>query len=167
MDVEMPIMDGIVAVRKIMALCPSGPFFHYVFFFNFMMALGANLDALDAGAVDFFAEKIWKTLALNKKEGQSYYYRNRIKTTRPARGSSPSRSAKGTNYNYRAWGESSTALFIGQILEKVINALAIRHVKPGGRCIGKKYWWIFPRLFPYPIIMVQHNACGNLLEHLR
>ncbi|MDR9426331.1 MAG: response regulator, partial [Marinobacter sp.] len=51
MDVEMPIMDGISAVRRITERCPTA-----ILMLSALTKAGAEatLDALDAGAVDFF-----------------------------------------------------------------------------------------------------------------
>lgn len=53
MDVEMPVMDGISAVREIMARCPAP-----ILMFSNLTSEGARttLDALDAGAVDFLSK---------------------------------------------------------------------------------------------------------------
>ncbi|WP_312255486.1 response regulator, partial [Stutzerimonas nitrititolerans] len=50
MDYEMPMMDGITAVRQIMQRCPTP-----VLMFSSLTHEGARvtLDALDAGAVDY------------------------------------------------------------------------------------------------------------------
>lgn len=50
MDYEMPVMDGITAVRTIMAECPTS-----ILMFSSLTYEGARvtLDALEAGAVDF------------------------------------------------------------------------------------------------------------------
>ncbi len=55
MDVEMPVMDGISAVKKIMAECPTG-----ILMFSATTKSGAKatLDALDAGAVDFLPKQL-------------------------------------------------------------------------------------------------------------
>ena len=54
MDVEMPVMDGISAVRRIMDECPVP-----VIMFSSLTHQGAKatLDALDAGAVDFLPKR--------------------------------------------------------------------------------------------------------------
>lgn len=51
MDVEMPIMDGISAVREIMKRCPTP-----IMMLSSLTKAGAEatLEALDAGAVDFY-----------------------------------------------------------------------------------------------------------------
>lgn len=54
MDVEMPVMDGIVATRKIMTASPTA-----ILMFSSLTTDGARatLDALDAGAVDFLPKR--------------------------------------------------------------------------------------------------------------
>lgn len=54
MDIEMPVMDGITAVRKIMQKSPIP-----ILMFSSLTTDGAKatLDALDAGAVDFLPKK--------------------------------------------------------------------------------------------------------------
>lgn len=54
MDIEMPVMDGITAVRKIMAVHPTP-----ILMFSSLTTEGARatLDALDAGAVDFLPKR--------------------------------------------------------------------------------------------------------------
>ena len=55
MDVEMPVVDGITAVRKIMAEKPTR-----ILMFSALTTEGARetLDALDAGAMDFLAKEM-------------------------------------------------------------------------------------------------------------
>lgn len=55
MDVEMPIMDGITAVKKIMAECPTA-----ILMFSAATHAGAKatLDALNAGAIDFLPKQL-------------------------------------------------------------------------------------------------------------
>lgn len=54
MDIEMPVMDGIAATRRIMATTPTP-----ILMFSSLTTDGAKatLDALDAGAVDYLPKK--------------------------------------------------------------------------------------------------------------
>lgn len=54
MDYEMPVMDGVAAVRNIMSQCPTP-----VLMFSSLTYEGARitLDALEAGAVDFLSKQ--------------------------------------------------------------------------------------------------------------
>lgn len=54
MDVEMPVLDGIAATRKIMAVAPTA-----ILMFSSLTTEGAKaaLDALDAGAVDYLPKR--------------------------------------------------------------------------------------------------------------
>lgn len=64
MDIEMPVMDGITAVRQIMASRPTP-----VLMFSSLTHEGARatLDALDAGAIDFLPKK-FEDIARDKDE---------------------------------------------------------------------------------------------------
>ncbi|RYV02615.1 chemotaxis response regulator protein-glutamate methylesterase [Shewanella sp. OPT22] len=64
MDIEMPIMDGITAVREIMAENPTP-----ILMFSSLTHDGAQatLDALDAGALDFLPKK-FEDIATNRDE---------------------------------------------------------------------------------------------------
>jgi len=64
MDIEMPVMDGISAVREIMAKCPTP-----ILMFSSLTHEGAKatLDALDAGALDFLPKK-FEDIARDKDE---------------------------------------------------------------------------------------------------
>ena len=55
MDIEMPVMDGITATKKIMAQTPTP-----ILMFSSLSTAGAKatLEALDAGALDFLPKKI-------------------------------------------------------------------------------------------------------------
>ncbi|MFM2482654.1 chemotaxis response regulator protein-glutamate methylesterase [Celerinatantimonas sp. YJH-8] len=64
MDVEMPVLDGISAVREIMRLLPTP-----ILMFSSLTHDGAKatLDALDAGALDFIPKK-FEDIARNRDE---------------------------------------------------------------------------------------------------
>jgi CheY-like chemotaxis protein len=64
MDIEMPVLDGISAVREIMAKCPTP-----ILMFSSLTHEGAKatLDALDAGAPRFSAQE-FEDIARDKDE---------------------------------------------------------------------------------------------------
>lgn len=64
MDVEMPVLDGISAVKKIMQATPTP-----ILMFSSLTREGASatLDALDAGALDFLPKK-FEDIARNSEE---------------------------------------------------------------------------------------------------
>lgn len=66
MDIEMPVMDGITAVRRIMATAPTP-----VLMFSSLTHDGAQatLDALEAGAVDFMPKR-FEDIAREREEAQ-------------------------------------------------------------------------------------------------
>ncbi len=74
MDYEMPMMDGITAVRLIMAECPTP-----ILMFSSLTFEGARvtLDALDAGAVDYLPKNI-ESLAKDMNEANRIL-RERVK----------------------------------------------------------------------------------------
>lgn len=65
MDIEMPVMDGITAVREIMAATPTP-----IIMFSSLTHDGAKatLNALEAGALDFLPKR-FEDIAKNKTEG--------------------------------------------------------------------------------------------------
>lgn len=75
MDIEMPVMDGISAVKHIMAECPTA-----ILMLSSMTYAGAQatLDALSAGAIDFLPKQ------LNKIDGNKdvakQLLRHRVRT---------------------------------------------------------------------------------------
>jgi len=64
MDIEMPVMDGITAVKEIMKVAPTP-----ILMFSSLTHDGARatLDALDAGALDFLPKK-FEDIARNRDE---------------------------------------------------------------------------------------------------
>ncbi|AUI86660.1 chemotaxis response regulator protein-glutamate methylesterase [Vibrio azureus] len=67
MDIEMPVMDGITAVREIMSSSPTP-----ILMFSSLTQDGAKatLEALDAGALDFLPKK-FEDIARNRDEATS------------------------------------------------------------------------------------------------
>ena len=168
MDVEMPVMDGISAVKQIMAQCPVP-----IIMFSSLTQEGAQatLNALDAGALDFLPKR-FEDIALNKKEAVALL-QNRVKTlarTAPSMGqrplarlresltsSSESQSALRSSYSGGlAHSDSPIAASTSRSSSnKVYKCLAIG-TSTGGPVALQKILIDLPASFPYPIIMVQH-----------
>ena len=100
MDIEMPVMDGITAVREIMQANPTP-----ILMFSSLTHEGAKatLDALDAGALDFLPKK-FEDIARNRDEAVSLLQkrvtelaRKRVFMRRPARTAAPLRDASRDN----------------------------------------------------------------------
>ncbi len=96
MDVEMPVMDGVTAVKEIMRKCPTP-----VLMFSSLTYEGADstLKALDAGAVDFMP-KNFSDIAHRREEAINNLRslikavaRSRIRGRAPVSSFSPSRPA--------------------------------------------------------------------------
>ncbi len=67
MDIEMPVMDGIAAVRKIMSECPTP-----VLMISSATKRGAKatFDAMDAGAVDFLTKDFHEIVEHREQAGR-------------------------------------------------------------------------------------------------
>ncbi|MFT6991162.1 MAG: two-component system chemotaxis response regulator CheB [Paraglaciecola sp.] len=161
MDIEMPVMDGITAVKRIMANSPVP-----IIMFSSLTKEGAQatLDALDAGALDFLPKK-FEDIALNRKEailllqnrvkalcgrrmfGASSFLRTRslapnTATVLPTK--SVSRTTMlGTKSNFSAATSSHYA------------CLALG-TSTGGPVALQKILTELPANFPVPVLMVQH-----------
>lgn len=158
MDYEMPVMDGITAVRNIMNQCPTP-----ILMFSSLTYEGARvtLDSLEAGAVDYLPknfEEISKSSAVLKRTLEERLIavarskktspdllktstattksadRKKDITRKPA-AAAPARRASGRRKNYRlvAIGTSTGGPVA---LQKVLSAL--------------------PADYPLPIILIQH-----------
>jgi two-component system, chemotaxis family, protein-glutamate methylesterase/glutaminase len=180
MDVEMPVMDGISAVKQIMALCPVP-----IIMFSSLTHDGARatLDALDAGAVDFLPKK-FEDIALNRKEATAVL-QQRVKTlARKNPGLSrffprkPAIERFDSNHSLRSsvnqanqFDSFSTPTAANQRSKKSYKCLAIG-TSTGGPVALQKILIKLPQSFPYPIVMVQHmpaaftEAFANRLNDL-
>jgi two-component system, chemotaxis family, protein-glutamate methylesterase/glutaminase len=158
MDIEMPVMDGITAVKKIMAQYPVP-----IIMFSSLTQEGAQatLDALDAGAVDFLPKK-FEDIALNKKEVVALL-QDRVKTLgRKKSYSSPLTSRFSTSLPSTSANTYSTPTTVisrpyspHSGLKKHYKCLAIG-TSTGGPVALQKILIELPADFPLPIVMVQH-----------
>ncbi len=165
MDIEMPVMDGITAVREIMAAQPTP-----ILMFSSLTQEGAKatLDALEAGALDFLPKK-FEDIARNKDEATAQLQQRvlhiaarrgllrrsappvRPTDTTPSRPFA-SRSAitsraeplvsRAPTARYRASGKSYQLTAIG--------------TSTGGPVALQKILTQFPANYPHPILLVQH-----------
>jgi len=175
MDIEMPVMDGITAVREIMKSNPTP-----ILMFSSLTHEGARatLDALDAGALDFLPKK-FEDIARNKDEAISLLQkrvaelaRKRVFMRAPVRPSSPVTPSPAE----RPLTSSRTAVSSGSAATTTLSRPAPAQVRPTARfkATGKQYQLMaigtstggpvalqkiltqLPGSFPYPIVLVQH-----------
>ncbi len=172
MDVEMPIMDGITAVRRIMAATPVP-----ILMFSSLTHDGAKatLDALDAGALDFLPKR-FEDIATNKQEAITLL-QNRIKGIARRRGSSvapvrPS-SVAGTTPARESLANrrpervalspvSGPAVGSAPVPKRFSNASGKRYkalligTSTGGPVALQKVLTQLPTNYPLPILLIQH-----------
>lgn len=162
MDIEMPLLNGIEAVKQIMANSPIP-----ILMFSSLTHQGAKatLDALDAGALDFLPKKFneianassdagsvlrSRVLEIARKRGSIRRVGTRplsrtpLTTPRKPNTAStiPNTRTKAAISSTRASGKSYKLLAIG--------------TSTGGPVALQKILTQLPQDFPLPIIMVQH-----------
>ncbi len=157
MDVEMPIMDGISAVKQIMTTHPVP-----IIMFSSLTYEGAQstLDALEAGALDFLPKK-FEDIARDRKEVVELlqsrvralgYRKSSIKRFRkaPEPVAMPGRTkATRTFMRSTSLNDSYTSK------TKRYKLLAIG-TSTGGPVALQTILTQIPATFPYPIVLVQH-----------
>ncbi|EPM41799.1 response regulator, partial [Vibrio natriegens] len=163
MDIEMPVMDGITAVREIMAASPTP-----ILMFSSLTHDGAKatLDALEAGALDFLPKK-FEDIARNRDEAVSLLQQRIIQIaskraflrrpvartssaattslTRPlaTRDSIPAApKPRSSVAKYRASGKRYQLTAIG--------------TSTGGPVALQKILTRLPVNYPHPIVLIQH-----------
>lgn len=176
MDIEMPVLNGIEAVKKIMTQSPTA-----ILMFSSLTHQGAKstLEALDAGALDFLPKK-FSEIAQNSDEAGSLLRQRVLEIARkpkikksPVTPTRPLASASRTTQSSRALGAENTthrqkpmgqspsntidrnAKSITKSSEKNYSLLAIG-TSTGGPVALQKIITKFDADFPVPIIMVQH-----------
>ncbi|QBG35186.1 protein-glutamate methylesterase/protein-glutamine glutaminase [Litorilituus sediminis] len=169
MDIEMPVLNGIDAVKKIMAQSPTA-----ILMFSSLTHQGAKatLDALEAGALDFLPKK-FSDIAKDSEEAGSLL-RQRVsqlarkrgflrkpkepiqRATRPTRSTPPlkvnlSNDAASTSSKKDVLSSKGVTKSSG----KEYKLLAIG-TSTGGPVALQKILTQFDQNFPLPIVMVQH-----------
>jgi len=152
MDVEMPVLDGISAVRAIMQDAPTA-----ILMFSSLTQDGAKatLDALEAGAVDFLPKR-FEDIARDKEQ-VARVLRERIKAVaRPGASASIARViAKPKIDKKPAPAQSSKASGASASNSGRFQILAIG-TSTGGPIALQTVLTDLPADFPLPIVLVQH-----------
>ena len=170
MDVEMPVMDGITAVRKIMQSTPTP-----ILMFSSITHDGAQatLDALDAGALDFLP-KNFEDIARDRSDATTIL-RSKVKSIAGRKISKKSNlqsntvSSPGSTTTTKKFFRSTSILSGGTVTSaspsenvsytrssgKVYKVLAIGS-STGGPVALQKVLQPLPANFPYPILLIQH-----------
>ena len=161
MDIEMPVMDGITAVRRIMASRPTP-----ILMFSSLTFEGAKatLNALEAGAVDFLPKK-FEEIARDHDEVRQILCK-RVKAIgqktvrRVAFPSSPAASAAPTARPRTAAAVPTAATPLPPSPERSLRLQDFRVVligtSTGGPVALQKVLTVLPANFPLPILLVQH-----------
>ena len=152
MDVEMPIMDGISAVRRIAERCPTP-----ILMLSALTKAGAEatLDALDAGAVDFFpknGDDPEDTLARSGRRLCSRVRMLALRAQRETGGTSTTmRPEPATRSTAGARGGQGTpAGFLSR------QGLVVIGASTGGPAAVPAVLGKLPADFPVPIVIAQH-----------
>lgn len=161
MDYEMPMMDGITAVRNIMQRCPTP-----VLMFSSLTHEGARvtLDALDAGAVDYLPKNFEdisrspeKVRALLCEKVHSIARSNRRASAfAPASAAAtPVRPTTASPLPSRASSTPSATALAATPKRKAYRLVAIG-TSTGGPVALQRVLTQLPATFPAPIVLVQH-----------
>jgi two-component system chemotaxis response regulator CheB len=162
MDYEMPMMDGITAVRNIMQRCPTP-----VLMFSSLTHEGARvtLDALDAGAVDFLP-KNFEDISRNPEKVKQMLCekvhsiaRSNRRYSSPA--PAPTQAANSPSHAPHAGSTTAAprplmpAASAAPVKRKAYRLVAIG-TSTGGPVALQRVLTQLPANFPAPIVLIQH-----------
>ena len=167
MDIEMPVMDGITAVREIMAKSPIP-----ILMFSSLTHEGAKatLDALEAGALDFLPKK-FEDIARNRDEAVSLLQQRVIQiATKRGMARRPVSSARAPAPAPTPGSRLSTQSALNRSSRATPSAAVPTRFKPTGKkyqltAIGtstggpvalQKILTKLPANYPHPIVLIQH-----------
>ncbi|MGR5235484.1 protein-glutamate methylesterase/protein-glutamine glutaminase [Vibrio alfacsensis] len=169
MDIEMPVMDGITAVREIMATSPTP-----ILMFSSLTHDGARatLDALDAGALDFLPKK-FEDIARNREEAVSLLQQRVIQIAakrafmrRPIAKPAATTHSSTTHSSVIRPLASRTAAPLASAPSRVVAAkyrasgkkyqLTAIGTSTGGPVALQKILTCLPVNYPHPIVLIQH-----------
>jgi len=151
MDINMPVMDGVTAVREIMKIKPTP-----ILMVSSLTSGDADItfEALDAGAVDFILKPGTITLRLEESEQEILdkveacvnMPKNRIKIKKEA----TSKRLDLSKNNVEAKTKTS------QSLNSKANGLILVGSSTGGPGLIEDIVSSLPADYPYPVVVIQH-----------
>jgi len=146
MDIEMPVMDGIVATRRIMQFNPRP-----IMMFSSLTTEGAEatLAALEAGAVDYLP-KHFEDISRNRDEATRVLCERIYTIGRHAAGF-PSAAA-----SRRAANAPAAVPSPGKVPPRGSLKLVAIGTSAGGPVALEEILSRLPASFPYPMLLVQH-----------
>jgi two-component system chemotaxis response regulator CheB len=163
MDIEMPVMDGITAVKQIMAERPIP-----ILMFSSLTHDGAKatLDALDAGALDFLPKK-FEDIARNRDDAvtllqqrviqiaskRSLMRRAPIAPTRSASTSALAPKPAAGTRTARSSAPAPVTRFRPSGKKYQLTAIG---TSTGGPVALQKILTKLPAHYPHPILLIQH-----------
>jgi two-component system chemotaxis response regulator CheB len=170
MDYEMPMMDGITAVRNIMQRCPTP-----VLMFSSLTHEGARvtLDALDAGAVDFLpknfedisrnpekvkqllCEKVHTIARTNRRSIVAPPPPPAVPGTSPSSLAKPAPATRSTAPRASAPTAGATSAGSAAPKRKAYKLVAIG-TSTGGPVALQRVLTQLPANFPAPLVLIQH-----------
>ena len=162
MDYEMPMMDGITAVRQIMQRCPTP-----VLMFSSLTHEGARvtLDALDAGAVDFLPKNFEdisrnpakvKQLLCEKINTISRSNRRYGSTPSVTSSAAPTRSVSAPAGLTTATPRAAAPAPAAPAPRRKSYRLVAIGTSTGGPVALQRVLTQLPANFPAPIVLIQH-----------
>lgn len=162
MDVEMPVLDGISAVRRIMERTPTP-----ILMFSALTQEGARstLDALEAGALDF-VPKNFRDISKNKEDACKILCA-RVRAIAGRR----SLKAEGKTNKSVPTSLSVTSRLAGtkHSLSTATSKIIVVGASTGGPAALQSLFSALPEQFPIPIIAIQHmpaSFTGPFAERL-
>ena len=160
MDVEMPVMDGITAVKRIMAETPTP-----ILMFSASTHVGAQatLDALDAGAIDFLPKQF------NEINGDYEVARRILKSRVRSVALQAERIKRPKTRALKSHLEQSLHTISRRKLKRYEFELLVIVASTGGPVAIQKILTEIPAQCPIPILLVQHmpgNFTSSFAERL-
>ncbi len=159
MDIEMPVMDGITATKKIMAATSTA-----ILMFSSLTTDGARatLDALEAGAVDFLPKR-FEDISNDREEAKRVLCERvrAVGSRQLARSTvAPASALSHTHPRSPSTGAKTTTTPIQKTtrisLQKGKTKLVAIGTSTGGPVALQNVLKQLPKNFPVPILLIQH-----------